>query len=237
MDAKNCLNGLSMLLDKYDINNQGEYVFLVDDLPALMVANNPIPLLPWRQDKRMKEIKNMRLSGQVGEPSVYRATRIVENTKKLDAEIKRELDLCEWIMESPVATIYMVENDRAANIIAKLENEVVCTLEIATTLNVGEADINRHEINTRRGVISDYVVDTQINQQSVYLFGENKDMFYDTDFELFGLDYYEITTVRSAFAMLSQEMGEEYKQRGTRLTQLLEAAKESNKQQRRIYIN
>ena len=236
MDSKKCLSGLTMLLDKYDIAAPKLYDILIDNLPVLKLENIQIPLLPWRQDRRMKELKNLLFSGQAGAPCVYRATRIVDHTKKLEDEIKRELDLCEWIMESPAATIYMVENERAANLIVKLENGVVCTLEVAVTLSSGEADINRHEINTRRGVISDYVVDTQINQQSVYLFGENKDIFLDTDFELFGLDYYEVTAVRSAFSILSNNLCEEYKQREMRLDQLLAAAKQSNKKQCRIAI-
>ena len=236
MDAKNCLNGLTMLLEKYDITAPKEYGILVDHLPSLKVENEQIPLLPWRQDRRMKELKKMLFNGQAGEPCVYRATHIVENSKKLEDEIKRELDLCEWIMESPAVTIYMVENKRAANIIVKLENGVVCTLEVAVTLDCGEADINRHEINTRRGVITDYVVDTQINQQSVYMFGKNKNMFLDTDFELYGLNYYEITAIRSAFAVLSNDLSDEYKKRALYLDQLLAAAKQSSQKQCRIHL-
>lgn len=236
MDTKQCFNRLTTLLKKYEIAIPNDYGFLDVSIPSLKVGSDIIELLPWRQDRRMIELKNMLHGGYAGVPCVYRVTRIVENTKELVYEIKRELDLCEWIIKSAVASIYMVKNGHVANLVVKLANDVVCTLEIATTLNKGEADINRHEINTRRGVLSDYVVDTQIPQESVYLFGEEKQKYTDTDFELYGLTYYEITAVRSAFAVLHDNLKEEYKQREVRLDELMEAAEKSNEQKCRISL-
>ena len=81
-----------------------------------------------------------------------------------------------------------IGNGAALNVSLKLENGVVCTIELATTLPENEERISKHEVITARGIACDMNVDTQTMQSSVYVYGEDKARYTDVDYELFGLD-------------------------------------------------
>jgi len=84
--------------------------------------------------------------------------------------------------------------------VAKLENGVVCTIEVAATLPATASPIDKHEIIARRGVACDRAVDTQVPQHSVYVFSEKGEEAYtDTDYELYGLSEEDTAVVRQAF--------------------------------------
>ena len=51
------------------------------------------------------------------------------------------------------------------------------------------------------GVACDRVVDTQVPQSSIYVYGKKKTLFTDTDTELYGYSHKEINTIRAAFAL------------------------------------
>ena len=64
--------------------------------------------------------------------------------------------------------------------------------------------MDKHEIIARRGVACDRVVDSQIPQESIYVWSKNgHSAFTDVDTELFGLPDEVIWTVRAAFAVLA----------------------------------
>ena len=74
-----------------------------------------------------------------------------------------------------------------------LENKgAVCTIEISATLANGEIPKDKHEIISQRGIACDVVVDAQLKQDSVYVFGTENKKFTDVDFELYGLSIEEI---------------------------------------------
>ena len=116
----------------------------------------------------------------------------------------RELDLCAYLGESPVKSIYAVTNGETANLVVKLADGKSCSVECSAALPAGTADMDKHEIIARRGVACDRVVDTQVPQSSIYEFtaaGEKR--YTDTDAELYGFSPDEVLLIRAAFAVLS----------------------------------
>lgn len=205
MDKKSCLNNLNRLLQKYGVPVK-DAAFLEGGPPSLVLGGDAAPLLYWRQERRFKTLRTMLHDVRSEDICVMRVLRIVPKGEELRCELLRELDLCEWILQSRICSVFMSQNSCTANLVVKLQNKAVATLEVAATLPPGEAPVDRHEVNTRCGVISDRVVDTQVPQKSMYLFTQNQQSAYtDTDFELYGMDQRDILLVRSAFEILYQD--------------------------------
>ena len=104
---------------------------------------------------------------------------------------------------------------------------VVCTIEIAATLPEGEKPKDKHEIITRRGIACDVVVDAQLRQESIYVFGEKNEAFTDVDFECYGLTADEVATVRAAFALARDGGENEAIEAGKRLEEIAGKVKRS----------
>ncbi len=179
-------------------------VDLTDARELIGVKEDPniIPLFPWRFERRFVELAKLVSTQTVEEVVMCRFSCTAGVNRDLASILYREFDLLEWLNDSRIVSLYAaIGGGRFANIIAKLENGCVCSVEAGTTLADG-ADVpvlDRHELIGRRGVASDRVVDTQIPQSSVYLFGAGKTEFWtDTDAELFGLDAEQINRIRAA---------------------------------------
>ncbi len=197
-----------------------------------------VPLLPWRNERRFVELKGL-VDARTVEPILTCRFACMSDgrTMPLPAILYREFDLAEWLVGSPIVNVYAsIQEQRAANVIVRLENGVVCSLEAATTLPDGQAMKDRHELIARRGVASDRVVDTQVEQSSIYAFTDDGTAEYtDTDAELFGLDADRVALVRSAYECLSRpDRAEELRQRHKRLVGLVELALESDRKRQRL---
>ena len=115
--------------------------------------------------------------------------------------VRREIDLCRFLCKEEPVSIAAYAVDHAVNLIVNMPNGVVCTLEVANTLPEGAQAIDKHELIGARGFICDRVVDTQVPQQSIYLYTDKPETFTDVDFELFGLSQDQVALVRTAFAL------------------------------------
>jgi hypothetical protein len=114
------------------------------------------------------------------------------------------------------------------NCIVETENGCVCTIELGATLEKGQADVDKHEIITDRGVACDRVVDTQVPQQSIYVMGKKGETFTDTDAELYGYAECQINAIRNAFAIAkSVEIRDKNAEKKAHLDKVIEAAKTS----------
>ena len=112
------------------------------------------------------------------------------------------------------------------NCIAETENGCICTIELAATLDEGQSDIDKHEIITDNGVACDRVVDTQVPQSSIYLFGKSKEIVTDTDTELYGYTETQINIIRNAFALAKNEaLRNENKEKMKHIKAVVDAAK------------
>jgi hypothetical protein len=88
--------------------------------------------------------------------------------------------------------------------------------------------VDKHEIITDNGVGCDRVVDTQMPQQSIYVFGKEEQSFMDTDAELFGYEEIQINTIRNAFALAkSEELRDANAKKWAHIQKVVECAKVS----------
>jgi hypothetical protein len=218
---------LDYLCDKYQIENNGK----ISDGGYLELENKSIKLLPWRGERRFVELRNLIENNTLEDVSTFRFARLEPaGTKSLDELIYQELDLCEWLGNSPVARLFAVfSGNDAVNIIVKLQNGMSCSVECSVMLPDGAEIIDRHEIIARRGIASDRVVDTQVPQSSIYTYtAEKETRFTDTDAEIFGLSQDDVNIVRAAFKVLeTPELAEKWQCQDQRLADLVEKAKQS----------
>ena len=206
MNALN--NGLKFLLEKYEVNKDVE---IINEAQVKINGVN-MPLLPWRWERRLIELKNLAqgtaASGALENISVLRVAHITKKNSDLEKILKREIDICEFIIGSKAAEIFAIGDlERTINVIMKLENGVVCTVEVSATLACDAKDIDKHEIIAEKGVACDRVVDTQVPQSSIYLFTDNKlpQEYVDVDAELYGLNVDEAAIVRQSFDLAAND--------------------------------
>ena len=199
-----------------------------------------ISLLPWRMKRKFTELKKIVADAVIEEPCLFRiSSRGSRDNWTLSSLLYREMDLCEFIGNGKIVSIQANINDaKIANLIVKLDNDILCSIEVSTQLPHNSVLQDRHEIIGRRGVASDMVVDTQVVQNSVYTFTEKGELSYtDTDMELFGLDDAQIDHVRAALAVLKDpELGTEWQRQHIHLANLLQTVFESDKTVRKINL-
>lgn len=188
---------LNFLLDKYSIEQKAE----LQDFDNVSINGKSIPLNAYKNERRFLELKNMCANGTITGISVMRVARIVELGSNIYENLRRELDICQYVLDRKLKSIMVMENDNVLNAISTTEDGIVCTIEISATLKKGETPKDKHEIIAEHGIACDIVVDAQIAQNSIYVFGKENETYTDVDFELFGLSISQVAVVRSAFTL------------------------------------
>ncbi|MBO4733817.1 MAG: hypothetical protein J5662_04985 [Clostridia bacterium] len=188
---------LDFLFDKYSVETKAT----LKDCKTVLIEDQEIPLLSHRLERRFIELKNVVQGGTLAGVSVMRVARIVPKSNDIFDELYREFDICQYVLDRKIIGITAVQNDNTLNVIATAEGEIVCTIEISATLPFSEAPKDKHEIISQRGIACDVVVDAQLKQDSVYIFGNENKKFTDVDFELYGLSIEDIAVVRAAFSI------------------------------------
>ncbi len=186
-----------------------------------------LPLLSHRHERRFTELRGLVHNGTLEGVSVMRVSRILPRGTDLYDALYRELDICRFILGREIHTVMAMDAPGVLNVMATADDGVVCTLELAATLSEGESPKDKHEIIAAHGIACDVVVDAQLKQDSVYVFGRDNRAYTDVDFELYGLSVEDIATVRSAFALGRDK---DYSARQThhqRLTALVELVRRS----------
>ena len=186
---------LEFLLDKYSVNKNVQ----LKDVDTVVIDGKELPLMAYKSERRFLELKNMVANGTLSGISVMRVARIIEKGSDIYAVLGRELDICQYVLNRKIKSVMVMENDIVLNAIATTEDGVVCTLEISATLAKGEKPKDKHEIIAEHGIGCDVVVDAQLVQDSIYVFGAENKKFTDVDFELYGLTIEEVAVVRTAF--------------------------------------
>lgn len=220
---------LDFLLDKYSVSRKAE----LKSGKSVVIDGKELPILPHRSERRFIELKNIVNNGTLVGISVMRAARIVGRGSDIYDALYRELDLCQFILQRKIRSIAVMRNDNTLNAIATTDerdnkdDKIVCTIEISATLNEGEIPKDKHEIISQRGIACDIVVDAQLKQDSVYVFGEENRKYTDVDFELYGLSPEETAVVRAAFAVAQNENFDDLRAADANLTALVGLAKKS----------
>lgn len=234
MDIAAMNTALSALCAKYGVSASGTLEAATDAgvtgvAAQLRMKSSVVPLLPWRVTRRFMELKTLAAGPTLEGVSTLRFMYAAGNLN-LPALLYRELDLCEWIGGSPLISLFTVASGQAAsNTIARLASGISCSLECSCKLPATASPVDRHEVIASRGVASDRVVDTQVPQSSIYVYGEGiPSAFTDEDAELFGMDAEDVFIVRAAFAALKdRSLASAWIAQHTRLCALVKAAVES----------
>ncbi len=216
---------LNTLLKKYDVPAGAE----LRDRAAVVIGGKEYPLLPHRFERRFAEMRKMLHDGTVRGVSAVRCGHVAPADRPLSALICRELDLCRFLTGHEIRTVTaFVRDERAATLLAVMDDGVVCSVEAANTLPTGASVIDKHEVISARGLVCDRVVDTQIPQESVYLYAETTEAYTDVDFELFGLSAGDAAVVRAAFALAKDaELREDARRDGAALARIMDAVARS----------
>ena len=214
---------LNFLLEKYSVDVKAE----LKDEKTVVINGVEVPLLSHRNERRFLEQKNIVTGGTLQGVSVMRVARIIEKGSDIYEALYRELDICRYVLGRKLISIMVMQNDNVLNAISTCEDGVVCTIEISATLAKGEVPKDKHEIIAQRGTCCDVVVDAQLKQDSIYVFGAENKRFTDVDFELYGLSIDEIAVVRAAFTIAQKKNYEEMQAIDARLNKLVELAKRS----------
>ena len=214
---------LDFLLEKYSVDVKA----VLKDNKTVVIDGMELPILSHRNERRFIELKNIANNGTLVGISVMRVARIIEKGSDIYEALYRELDLCQFILQRKIKSIMVMQNDNVLNAIATAEDEIVCTIEVSATLSEGEIPKDKHEIISQRGIACDVVVDAQLKQDSIYVFGQENKKYTDVDFELYGLSIEEIAVVRAAFGLAQNKNYDEMKNIDVTLCKLVEMAKAS----------
>lgn len=216
---------LDFLLEKYSVDTKAT----LKDAKTVVIDGMELPILSHRNERRFIELKNIANNGTLVGISVMRVARIIEKGSDIYEALYRELDLCQYVLQRKIKSIMVMDNDNVLNAIATAEDDIVCTIEVSATLKAGEIPKDKHEIISQRGIACDVVVDAQLKQDSIYVFGSENKKYTDVDFELYGLSIEEIAIVRAAFALAGNKNYDEMKAIDANLCELVEMAKTSAK--------
>lgn len=197
-----------------------------------------VPLLPWRSERRFVELRGLVAQRTIAPVLMGRlACHADANRMPLEAILCREFDLAEWLIGSPIVSLYAsLHQRRAANVILRLADGTICSVEASAVLPPGAALQDRHELIARRGVASDRAVDTQVAQASVYVRNAaGQTQCTDVDFELFGLDAGDASLVRAAYEALGRpDARSALRRTHRRLCRLVDLAIESDQRGERL---
>lgn len=214
---------LDFLLDKYAVSQKA-----VLEKDTVWVDGKAFALLPWRQERRFTELRQMVKSGTVGAISHFKIMSLNPRTTSLEAVIRRELDTARFIGGFEITEVFAVQNGGTASVLAQSDTGAVVTLELDTTLPEGSRVIDKHEIITTRGTACDRAMDSQTPLSSLYVYGADAAEYTDVDFELYGLLPEEVAQVRQAFEIAKYpKTGEENNREAARLAVLLARTLES----------
>ena len=194
--------GLNFLLEKYSVNAKA---VLSADGKTVTVNGKEVPVLPWESERRFIELRNLVLTGRLGNMCTYRIGHTAQKGTDLFELLAREVGILEFTVNSTAKEIFAIAGKNTMNCIVETENGCVCTIELGATLDNGQKDVDKHEIITDNGVACDRVVDTQMPQDSIYVFGKNAKTYTDTDAELYNYEEIQINTIRNAFSLAKSE--------------------------------
>lgn len=192
---------------------------------ALKIDDKCVPLFPWRTHFHNRSLQSL-IHGEVTHGlSMLRMLYSGTVEDDLNVLLEQELDLAEWLMKSRIVRVYALNAGRVLHVTARLENNVVCALELNANLPAGTRPVFKHELVAETGFVTDRAPDTQVTPQPLYLWSDHESTdFMDVDMKLYGLSEKDATDVRAAFALLSgEEDVEERIREGKRLSTLCEA--------------
>ena len=162
------------------------------DTDNLCIDGVAYRLMPWHYNKNLKSLRNLSVdSASVGGLCSYKATRIETKTADIGKLIYSELDLCRWLTDDEITTVYALSSsDKTMSMMLKTSKGILCSIDIATTLSEETTPISKHEITGTEGMISDRCINEHIPSSDIYVFVDSKKdptTYVDLDVHVAGL--------------------------------------------------
>ena len=184
-------------------------ITLLDD-KFVRINENGYHLTPWRYDRKLITLRNLGvIQNRLKTICSYKSSNVLNNNVDIDYALFVELDVCEWILNDVITSVYALSNrNKTLSLILRTKKGVLCNIEISTTLALDSTPIKRHEIVGREGMISDRSINEQIPAKAVYLFNDNKGeptTFTDVDSNMFGLTQEEVYVADNVLNILSNK--------------------------------
>ena len=198
-----------------------------------------VPVQPWRNDRRFTELFKLVDGRTIEDVCLLRFSHMTDARTPLSDTLYREFDLCEYIGHGRIVTLHAVFTaGTTGNVIVKLDNGIIGSVEVGCKLPDGKSDLERHEIVARRGVANDLPMDVQIPLQSIYTYTTDGEAGYrDVDFELYGFSENEIALIRTRFELCKNpSLASCCADRDTHLRALVKAALDSNEQKKKLEV-
>lgn len=169
---KDYSNFLQKLTGKYGVAYDPAVKFVCGQKAvAATDCGEAVPLQPWRSDRRFVELAKLVSSNTIEDVCQLRFLHHSTSAKSIDEILYEECDLLEFIGQGTIASVHAVMTaGHACNVIVKLDNGIIGSVEVTDLLPEGTKDTVRHEIVARRGVANDLPIDIQLQQESVYVF-------------------------------------------------------------------
>lgn len=206
------------------------------------VGSVRIPLMHWRFDRRLTEMRGLVGKGKaVYNLCAYKSVRVDHAGTDFDHILRRELDVCQWLLGQDIVSVYAIANgDKAVLALAETASGIVCALDLAATLSAESNPITRHEIIGVEGIITDRAINEQVPVEAVYVFKKNEknpETFTDADFSMLGLKPEEIQIVDYIIDLLENPgQYEDLQNRYDYLTKLIDCFHTSIKMGKKVYM-
>lgn len=221
--------GLRRLLEVFRKEKEG---WSLEKDAIVLADGRRVPLMSWRTHYHVTSMLSFTRgekikfgpahSSAMPGPSAFRLLYSGCRSEGLNAMLRRELDLSEFMLGAKTVHVFAMANGDVLHVSTRLDNGVVCTLELNATLPEGSAPVYKHELTTESGFVTDRAVDTTVTPESMYLLnGEGVQSFSSVDAVTYGLCREDIIDVRAAYAILcDEERAQEYIDASRRLDRL-----------------
>lgn len=190
---------------------------------CVMADNKKYTLTPWRFDRRLNELRSLTAERKLlSDVCSYKSLRIENCSKDINDILYQELDICEWMLDDKIKSVYAISSgSKTLSIIAKTTKDILCSIEIATSLSNETTPVTRHELVGLEGMATDRSINEQVPVEAVYMFEDSKKnptTFTDMEYTMLGFLPDEVKIADNVLNILSSAPDAELqKQREKRL--------------------
>ena len=184
---------------------------------TVRIGDRDVPVFSYRTHPKFEGIRRL---DRLGKPCALTISSV--GTDTLEQILFRELDVAEYLLDSPTDHITAYRNGSSANLIVGFESGTTAHMQLHSA-RCGVRQF-RHELYTTEGMAADRPVDTVIAQHAINLWTEDGyETYTDPDMLLYGLTEEEQETVWGVWNAFHADAADLIG-RGERLARITEAA-------------
>lgn len=230
----------TLLKKKGVVNEKGlEYVYKGEDKyldEYIKVDGKEIPLLYWRGDPTVRKVCSY--NGRVGDVISCKIQAYHPRNVKLTQLMFQEYDISEYYLEGEIKHVMGFINGDTANILARMNNERLSTLELSTTMPEEATPQGKQTLYGREGFASDMVVTNHIKPEAIYVYTDSKtpETYTDVVMDLYGYSEQEIIRAGLMYQIIIGQVDVSgWQERYDRLKRVVEDTYLSSEKKERIY--